>query len=252
MVTWNQAYADKLRERFAVITTGLDARINAIAAGQVVPALDALPIGSGRWVNGSVLFFDISGFSARTGSAELADLKKTVYMLDCVIPMVMRVVFDLDGHVEKNTGDGIMAIFGIGAANGGAFDATRSAMMSRWTLENIVNPHLAAKGIEPVHGRWTIDNGTFILARIGTQTGTAAHDRNFLTAVGPTANIASKLLAVADPWDITIGDSVRNGLPETWQAWTTDVTPADWTWVYSQSRERYRIWDFTGVMKAPE
>jgi adenylate cyclase len=251
MVLWNRAYADKLGERFASITDGLDERIGSIAAGQSVPALEDLTIGSGRWVTASVLFFDISGFSARTGSAELEDLKETVYMLDCVIPMMMRVVFDSGGHVEKNTGDGIMSIFGIGASDGGAFAATRAAMMSKWVLAEIVNPHLVGRGIDPVEGRWTIDKGRFILARIGTQTGTASHDRNFLTAVGPTANIASKMLAIADPWNITIGDSVRNDLPETWQPWCSDVTPPGWTWVYVQSQQPYRAWDFSGVMTDP-
>ena len=68
--SWTQAYRDSLAERFGTIAGGLRERLQAVTDGRVVPRVDDLPIGSARSVRATVLFFDIRGFSLRTGSPD--------------------------------------------------------------------------------------------------------------------------------------------------------------------------------------
>jgi class 3 adenylate cyclase len=112
MPAWTTGYLDTLRERFNTLTNGLRDRLDAVADGRIAPAVDDITIGSGRSLRAAALFFDIRGFTARTSSPVPADLKRTLLMLDCVIPMVMNVIHDHNGYVEKNTGDGVMGIIG--------------------------------------------------------------------------------------------------------------------------------------------
>jgi adenylate cyclase len=112
MPAWTTQYLETLRERFNMGTTGLRDRLDAVADGRVAPAVDDITIGSGRSLRAAALFFDIRGFTARTSAPVPQELKRTLLMLDCVIPMVMNVIHDHGGYVEKNTGDGVMGIIG--------------------------------------------------------------------------------------------------------------------------------------------
>jgi class 3 adenylate cyclase len=180
MPAWTTPYRDTLRERFNTLTAGLRDRLDAVAAGRIAPAVDDITIGSGRSLRAAVLFFDIRGFSTRTGSPDPQELKRTLLMLDCVIPMVMNVIHDHGGYVEKNTGDGVMGIIGADGTDAeAANDSLDTALTIFYTLSTIVNPFLTQLGIPPVNARIGIDMGPLLLARIGVPTGGARLARNF-------------------------------------------------------------------------
>jgi adenylate cyclase len=256
MPTWNQAYVDGLRNGLDAITDGLGGRLDAVVDGRVAPSVDKLAIGSARKLRASTLFFDIRGFTQRNNSSDLTKMKKTLYMLDCVIPMMMQVVFDHGGYVEKNTGDGIMALLGINdddsARSNLALDA---AGIMFYVLRTMVNPHLEEVGVLPVDARIGIAQGTLLLARIGKPRGTAKHDRSHLTAVGPSANLAAKLQERAGTNEIWVDDLVRTHAKTYRSQWFVDKTPQVWTWTWaSGDREghTYRIWKYTGKRSDPE
>ena len=116
-------------------------------------------------------------------------------MLNCVIPMVMHVVYDFGGYVEKNTGDGLLAIVGVEEEDQKPANiAIDIALVSLYLLTKLINPYLETIDITPVKAWITNDCGFHLLARVGVPKGSAKLDRSFLTAIGPTANIASKLL----------------------------------------------------------
>src|SRR5919108_2878266 len=100
---WNSNYYGSLSTRFKGITAGLKDRLQGVVDGRVTPSPENIPIGSGRNLDSAVMFFDIRESSKRSGYVAL-------YTLDTVIPMVMKIVHDHDGYIEKNTGDGVMAI----------------------------------------------------------------------------------------------------------------------------------------------
>ena len=227
--------------------------MEGVAAGRVVPAIRDITIGSGRHMRAATLFFDIRGFTARTSEPDVQQLKTTLLMLDSVIPMVMQVIFDHDGYVEKNTGDGVMGIIGAENSDQEAADAALNAAMTIfYVLDAIVNPFLQPLGIAPVQARIGLDLGPLLLARIGLPTGAAEQPRSFLTAVGPAANLASKIQQhFADTNQIVVGDLIKQKTSRP----PTDfvnVTPADWTWVhYPERTTPYYIWRFTGVRRQP-
>lgn len=255
MPDWNRTYYSKLQRDFAAIAQQDSERLSDVAAGRVAPGLDDLKIGAGREVKASVMFFDIRGFTARTGHADSAGLKRTLSMLNLVIPTMMQVVYDHGGYVEKNTGDGIMALFGVGKEFAESANASIDAALTCFTvLQNIVNPHLETLGIEKVEARIGIDAGTLLLARIGMHSGSAVHQRNFLTAIGPAANIASKLQGKAGTNDIWVGNLVKTSAYQ-WRQDSfvrKDEQDREWTWVQAGTGLRYFYWSYNAYRSVPQ
>jgi adenylate cyclase len=251
MPIWGESYLETLNDRFTRITDGLADRIADITAGRTAPALDDIALGSGRHVNACALFFDICGFSRRTNRDDLVALGETLYMLDCAIPMVMHVVFDHGGYVEKNTGDGVMAIVGVGESQeDAATKAINVAVISLYVIRHIVNPHLEAKGIEPIEAKFGIDMGSLLLARIGTRRGAAKVVRSHITAVGPTANIAFALQEHAGPDEILIGHLVFEHA-EKRVDFMHSVDIPGWEWTIGPESVTYMVWEYTGRKTTP-
>jgi adenylate cyclase len=250
MPDWNVEYKQKLVTRFDELARSLRAPLSDVTLGRVVPSLDDIAIGSARNLSAAALFFDIRGFTLRTSSPEHEDLKRTLIMLDYVVPTVMQIVFDHGGYVEKNTGDGIMALMGIGEERAVAANrAIDVAVTTFHTLKHIVNPALTRANIQPVDARIGIDLGNLLIARIGTPTGSSAHPRNFLTAVGPAANIASKLQGKAGTNEIWVGNSVKQ-LAHDWRQSLfirKDALDQDWPWIIQGTTERYAYWHYSAV-----
>jgi class 3 adenylate cyclase len=253
MPTWNLDYLNSLQDRFTRILSGLDSRLEDVVQGRTAPPADAIPIGSARSVRAAVLFFDIRAFTHRSASAELQDLKRTLLMLDCVIPMVMHLVYDHGGYVEKNTGDGVMAVIGVDKTDSEAANSALDiATLSFFILSEIVNPTLAQMGIERGDARIGIDLGNVLLARIGVATGSAVHERNFLAAVGPAANIASRLQGMAGTNQIWAGDLIRVGAAPQRQSFFVNVTPPTWPWQYTHyPYPCYSAWHYNAIRTKP-
>lgn len=249
---WTTTYNNELRGRFTAITAEIPGRLAQITAARTAPSLDDLPIGSAKKLDAAVMFFDIEGFTARTASDDNATLTGTLHMLNCVIPMMMHVIHDHGGYVEKNTGDGVMAIFYEGTPQEIVHAALDSAVTCMYVLREFVNPYLARVGVAPVRARIGIDHGNLLLSKIGVPTGTAEHRRNFLTAVGPTANIAFRLQAAAGTDQILVGHFVYEYASDFRRAFSMqEATPAEWIWVHGLQRERYLAWRFTETRSAP-
>jgi len=252
MPRWTNTYWTEIETRFNNLTDGLYARVDSIGDGRSTPALEDITIGSGRKMRAATLFFDIKDFTNRTNSAEMAKLKESLFMLNCVIPMIMKVIYDHGGYVEKNTGDGIMALIGTENSDEESANlALDSAVIIFYVLEHLINPYLINKGIEKIQARIGIDLGDLLIARIGLPTGTSRHNRNFLTAVGPTANTSCKIEGMAGTNQIWVGDSIKVNAKEFRQKHFVKKTPSDWKWIYSNSNEVYHVWHYNAVKPKP-
>ncbi len=252
MKAWTSAYHDDLKVRFDELKAGLPNRMAQIADARTTPVLDSMVIGSAKRVRAAVLFFDVERFTTRMASDDESEMKRTLQMLNCVIPMVMHVIHDHGGYIEKNTGDGVMALF---IADGSEEEAVAAALDASITcfyvLRSFINPYLEPLGVATVHARIGIDFGPLLISKLGVPTGSADHPRNFLTAVGLTANLACRLQQNAGTDQIWVGESVRRLTNASRGRVFYPVTPPDWTWVYVQSGERYPAWHFTEVRSAP-
>lgn len=249
MPKWTSTYEAGLRTFFRELTTTLPARIRQVATGRTTPALAGLTIGSGREVAATVLFFDIEGSSTRTPTGRPEHLRTTLATLNCVIPIMSRVVTDYGGYIEKNTGDGLMAVFG--PSDSSANEALDAATTCFYVLRTIVNPFLTANGIESVDARIGIDHGQLLLARIGLPTGSADIQRNFLTAIGPAANIACRLQGLAGTNGICVGDGVRQHASPDRAIHFQAFIPPDWDWVFEGTQDPYWVWKYTEQRTTP-
>jgi class 3 adenylate cyclase len=166
---------------------------------------------------------------------------------------MMRVLYRHGAYVEKNTGDGLMAILGVETTNEEtAANALSAAEEMIYVLHSIVNPILEAQEIDRIDARIGIDMGQMLLARIGLPQGTAKHDRSSLTAVGPAANRACKIQAMAGTNEIWCGDSIRNSAAAYKLALFDDVTPSGWAWQYGNNPNApYRVWRYNGRSSDP-
>jgi adenylate cyclase len=242
---WGTEYRTELSTRFAALSRNALTRVGEVTTGRVVPALQDLAIGEARRRRGAVIFVDICGFSARTSSPEEARIDETLLMLNVFIPSVMAVVYDHGGYIEKNTGDGVMAVLSPAGATDRelADEALSVARGIFYVVRDHVNPFLEQRRIEPIEIRVGMDLGTLTIARMGVATGGAALQRNFLTVVSPAANLASKMVEdIADRGDLMIGDLLKNAATFRFGVTYTDVTPRDWEWVYFGNGARYPVW----------
>ena len=156
--------------------------------------------------------------------------------------------------VEKNTGDGFMAVFvGDDSPTAAVDDALDAATTCIYALSNWVNPHLRGKGLNPIDIRIGIDFGPLLLSRIGIPSGSAAHQRNFLTAVGATANIACRIQQAAATNQIWVGDAVKLSASFRHQSsFQVPVMPSDWNWWnYLTTGQKYWIWNYAAVRFSP-
>lgn len=227
--------------------------MDAVADGRTTPSIENIPIGSGRNVNATIIFFDICGFTSRTNSDNPQALKNTLLMLNILIPAIMRVLYRFNGYVEKNTGDGLMAILGVERTDvQAANDALDVAEEIFFVLNRIVNPQLNAIGIESVEASIGIDMGRVLISRIGLPNGTSPHLRNSLTAVGPAANLACKFQDMAGRNEVWCGDSIRRYSDQNRQQFFELTTPANWGWNYGGNNQNpYNCWRYTGVANHP-
>src|SRR5262245_52742674 len=198
-------------------------RVLSITDGRTMPEPVRVSIGSAKRMTASVLFFDLADFTAT--SSRLAQ-EQTLYMLNLIIPTMMRIVRHWNGEIEKNTGDGIMAIFGTETRDytSIARDSVEAAMAMRFVMINDVQGNLSDRGLPSMNFRIGIEMGELLIARIGVPS------NNFLTAVGDAANRASKLQSLAMDNGICIGEDMALNLHPELHPYCLEGQSQDWSW----------------------
>src|SRR4051794_27039132 len=128
----------------------------------------------------TVLFGDLSDFTAW---AEDLDPERVGEVTDRVLAGLARTVTDFDGHVDKLTGDGIMAVFGAPTAHEDDTErAVRAAAAMQETVRQLVSDESGG--------------GRRLGLRVGLNTGevlAGVQAALAYTVVGDTVNTASRL-----------------------------------------------------------
>lgn len=239
--TYRQVQAQRVLESVQRI------RSREAALGKVIPQDEDLTIGAGRSLSLAVLFLDICSFSNRPSDNQ-RDQEKVLIALHLFFTEMVRIAEDYGGVVEKNTGDGLMAYFEDGGGippETGCKRAVASALTMMDAGSNLVNPVLQLIRIDPIEFRVGIDHGSVTIARLG-----AAKRFNSIVAIGTAANIASKMLALAKPGEILIGDSVRRRLPFVWWQFAQRLE-RDTGWIYKGSAAGYPFYRYMGRWNRP-
>lgn len=246
MRRWDRAYAEYLKIHFRALTRDLKSKLEQVVAGRAVPSTANIAIGAARKLNAAVLFFDIEGSSRLSATDAL-------YTLNVVVPTIMRIVHDHDGYIEKNTGDGVMAIFTAMDDKVACKAALQAALVMFHSLNEFINPQFISQRYPRVAARVGIDFGTIYVSRVGVPQGSSNSDRSFLTAIGPAANIACRLQEQAGTNETWVGDAVQRFAPPEWQGSFSPAhpDPAKWTWVQPVGGDQtraYPAWRFNATL----
>jgi class 3 adenylate cyclase len=242
---WNPSLMAVIRHRLnKEEKTGLR-KIRDIQKGLTMPNIEQVVIGSAKKMVASVMFFDLMDFTLK--SAELGN-ENTLFILNLIIPQVMHIIKHWNGEIEKNTGDGIMAIFGTETRNNFliARDTIEAAMSIRYLMVNEINPMLYRKGINTFGFRVGIDMEELLIARVGIQ-GT-----NFLSVVGSAANRASKLQGYAKSDGICIGENFYRSLHPKLHSYCEQGFHKEWNWIYPNTKQPYRFFHFNANWPEPK
>lgn len=146
----------------------------------------------------TVLFIDIRGFTSMSESMEAAEVLE---MLNAFFEVLVEVVFQYEGTVDKFIGDCMMVIWGTPVYHEDhAIRAVRAALGMKKSLKQF-NHHRLLCGETPVSVGIGINTGSLVAGYMGSSR-TMSY-----SVIGDTVNIASRLCSVALPDQIIISDS---------------------------------------------
>ncbi|MBI3379035.1 MAG: adenylate/guanylate cyclase domain-containing protein [Nitrospirae bacterium] len=234
---WVPGFYKTITNRLKMQKVLLRVRIRNITDGLTMPEITNVPIGSGKRMEAAILFFDLKDFTSITSKLKN---EQVLYMLNTIIPQMMHVVKRWRGEIEKNTGDGIMAIIGTETRDSFliARDAIETAMAMRYIMLNAIQANFIEKGIPFLNFRIGIDMGEVLISRIGID-GT-----NHLVVIGDAANRASKLQGFASSNGIVLGENMYSNLHSLLQGYCNEEKHEDWKWSYTQPEKPYRFFSF--------
>ncbi len=146
----------------------------------------------------TILFADIRGF---TKISEGLEPEKVVEILNEVLTIMVKGIFNYQGTLDKFIGDCVMAVFGAPLSQPNhAERAVRAAVEIQ-------------KGIKQIEERWTevidrkievgiaINTGEVIIGNIGSP------ERMDYTAIGDAVNLAARLEEITSPGEIIISEN---------------------------------------------
>lgn len=176
----------------------------------VFNSLGELTISGIEWIRLTISFWDISGFSALCN--ELRDKPShVVSFLNEYFDEGAKIINGHKGILDKFIGDGIMAYFGnlTKFSASGPDDALTAAIKFRESFEKIKERYM---------GFWLKEHGKRIQINLkcGIHTGYAffglleTERRKQITAIGHTANFASRLEHIAVDDEIIVSDELKN------------------------------------------
>jgi len=162
-----------------------------------IPNDDAQSIRSGELRQVTVLFADISGFTALSSGLDAED---THALLNRFFAVVDEAVGEYGGSVDKHIGDAVMAVFGAPLAH--TDDPER-------TLRAALDIHEAVAGLEPP---LKVHIGVASGQVVASSTGSAAHTE--YTVTGDSVNLAARLTDMAKAGETLVSVSVQRALGE--------------------------------------
>jgi adenylate cyclase len=243
---WNPVFHERIQRLIKILMPLNRQRVQAVTKGLTMPDITAVTIGSAKRMTASVMFFDLKDFTTTT--SRLPN-EHTLYMLNLIIPTVMRAITQWRGVIEKNTGDGVMAIFGTETRDESiiATEAFECAMAIKFIMLNDIRPVLENHNLPAMNFRIGIDMGEVLLARIGIV------NDSFLTAVGSAANRAAKLQSLADTNGICIGDNLFQNLPSVVDGHCMVGENESWRWAWAGDNNMpYNFYHFSGNLPEPK
>ncbi len=145
--------------------------------------------------SGTVLFADVAGF---TDFAERVGEEASFNLIQMVTTLMQDAISAQHGTVGEFRGDGVMALFSVTQGlEDGPLRACRAALQIQRSLHD-ARIEMTAKYGEAVKVRVGMHCGPLVIGDVGDET------KSHMTIIGDTANVASRLEAMAEPGQILI------------------------------------------------
>ncbi len=152
----------------------------------------------------TALFADIKG---STELMEDLDPEEARAIIDPALRLMIDAVRRYDGYVVQSTGDGIFALFGAPVAHE---DHPQRALYAALRMQEELKRYsarLVADGGIPIQCRVGANTGEVVVRSISTGDGHTEY-----TPIGHTANLASRMQAVAPVGSIAVSDATRKSV----------------------------------------
>lgn len=210
----NSLYALKL-EKEAVTRERFQRLLSPAIADQVISGKVEVKKG-GEVRETTVLFSDIRGFTAWSESRAPQQI---VDMLNEYFELMVEIVFQHEGTLDKFVGDEIMALFGAPVSHGD--DAYRAVKTALEMLESLAvfNEQRVAAGQLPVQIGIGINTGEVVAGYLGSS---KALD---YTVIGDTVNTGARLCSVAKAGQIIVSEYTYRQVAEHFVAEELPPTP---------------------------
>src|SRR5713101_2195167 len=153
----------------------------------------------------TALFADIKG---STELMEDLDPEEARAIIDPALKLMIEAVRRYDGYVVQSTGDGIFALFGAPLAHE---DHPQRALYAALRMQDEIRRYggkLQEEGHAPIDRRVGVNSGEVVVRSLRT-----GATQTEYTPIGHTANLASRLQAIARTGSIVVSETTR-GLVE--------------------------------------
>jgi class 3 adenylate cyclase/ribosomal protein L40E len=146
-------------------------------------------------------------FADMKGSTELEqdlDPEEARALVDPALKLMIDAVRRYDGYIVQSTGDGIFALFGAPVAHE---DHPQRALHAALRMQEELRRYsarLVAEGGTPIETRIGVNTGEVVVRALETGVGHVEY-----TPIGHTANLASRMQAVAPTRSIAISEQTR-------------------------------------------
>ena len=192
----NSLYAKKLQAE-AVTRERFQRLLSPVIAEQVISGKLEVKKG-GELRETTVLFSDIRGF---TSMSESMPAQEVVDMLNDYFELMVELVFENEGTLDKFVGDEIMALFGapVGHADD-ALRAVRTAMRMLEVLEEDFNAPRRAQSKPTLQIGIGINTGEVVAGYLGSSKALE------YTVIGDTVNTGARLCSVAQAGQCIISE----------------------------------------------
>ena len=146
----------------------------------------------------TVLFADIRGFTPLT---EKMDPKDVIRLINEYMTVLSHIVDEHEGIIDKYVGDHIMALFGAPVSHPNDVEMAVRAVVAMVEAVQHVNADRLQRGEPEVRVGIGMHTGRVIAGTMGSP------DRLVYTVLGPNVNLAARVCAAAQPYQVLITEA---------------------------------------------
>ncbi len=185
-----------LEEQRAVLGERASAAIDILRERLRALESAAAPAETGEWKQVTVLFADLSGFTALSEETNAEEVRNSV---NACFQLLGEIVRRYGGYVDKFIGDEIMALFGApDAIEDHASRALYAALDMREALAKFSRENRRLRE-RPLLLHIGVNSGLIVAGTIGIE------GKRDYTVMGDAVNVAARLVARAEPGTILVG-----------------------------------------------